>query len=310
MARGHEVSVLVDTTQARDLYRELGAEVVPGSVYQLAALEAGLARQDVAIFFGGDMPKKLLPKAAEITPYDRLRRDGMRNFVSAVLRQRAPLLVVVSSVVVYGHNENTLVDESAPIKPPGPAHSFADMEDILRQGGEFQGLKWVLLRAGFVYSAHDWHTRNLFSQLAAGKIPPLAGEQSYVSPIHTEDLAEAVVCAVENAPAGSTFNVVDDRPVRLNELLAGAAHAMGVKSPGALPSFLIRLYMGKDLYRLLQTSCRVSNQRAKDLLGWKLRFPSVMERLEEEVALWRKTYDTARTADARPRTRTPEAKDV
>jgi nucleoside-diphosphate-sugar epimerase len=184
------------------------------------------------------------------------------------------------------------------------------MEDIVRQAGEFQGLKWVLLRAGFVYSAHDWHTRNLFSQLAAGKIPPLAGERSYVSPIHAEDLAEAVVRAVDNAPAGSTFNIVDDCPVRLNELLTATAVAMGVKSPGALPSFLIRLYMGKDLYRLLQTSCRVSNQRAQDVLGWRPRFPSVLERLEDEVAIWRAVYDTDRAADARPHTRTPEVEDV
>jgi nucleoside-diphosphate-sugar epimerase len=284
------VGVLVETSRAREIYTKLGADVFPGSVYRLSDLEHGLLRADVAIFFGTDMPATLLPSLSDLQPYDRTRRDGTRNFVAACVRQRVPLLVLVSSVVAYGHCREKLVAEDTPLNPPPPAQSFADMEEIVRQGSEFQGLRRIILRAGIVYSAHAWHTRSLFSILARGRLPPLAGEEGYVSPIHTADLAEAVALTAEKAPAGTTLNVVDDQPVRLRDLLREAARAMGVRPPGALPSFLLRLYMGKDLYRLLQTSCRACNARAKQLLGWKPRFPSVLDRLAGEVALWRETY--------------------
>jgi nucleoside-diphosphate-sugar epimerase len=289
-ARGHEVTVLVETPQALQHYRGLGVEEFSGSIYSLTRLEEGLAKHDVAIFFGTELPATMLPGQKDLGPYDRLRREGTRNFTAALLRRRVPFFVLVSSVVVYGDSGDRIVDERQPPNAPPLAQSFADMEDILLQGREFQGLKHAILRAGVIYSAHSWHTRSVLSLLSSGNAPPLAGERAYVSPVHAEDLAEAVALAAEKAPAGSIMNVVDDEPVRLCDVLVAAARALGVKPPGALPSFVLRLAIGKDALRILQLSCRASNERAKQLLGWAPRHPSMVKSLPDEIALWRSTY--------------------
>jgi len=288
--RGHDVTAFVDTARAERFYEKAGADVVRGSIYNLADIEKALRGHEAVVFFGIDMPHVLLPKPADLEPFDRLRREGTRNLLAASLRLRTPFMVLVSSVVVYGDAGAKEVDESFPLAPPAPAQSFADMEGIVTEGIRFQGLKATILRSGMLYSAHTWHTRSLFSLLAAGKTPPLGGQHAYLSPLHAEDLAAAVAEAVVKAPARSVLNIADDDPLPLSELLAAAADALGVKRPGALPPFLLRLYMGKDLYKLLQTSCRASNKRAKELLGWKPRFPSAAERLKEEAAIWRRTY--------------------
>jgi nucleoside-diphosphate-sugar epimerase len=291
-AQDHEVTVFAGSAEAGAQYRELGADVVEGSVYRLSCLEGALDRQDVVVFFGTDMPETMLPNEADLRPFDRLRREGSRNLVAALVRQRVPLVILVSSVIVYGNCGEKTVDETAPLTPPALAQSFVDMEEVLNQGSEFQGLRRVILRAGLIYSAHAWHTRFLFSLLNGGRFPPLAGERSYVSPIHAADLAAAVAAAAERAPAGVTLNVTDDQPLRLRDLLLEGARAMGVKPPGALPGFLLRLSVGKEFYRVLQASCRADNARAKRILEWKPRFPSVLERLREEIATWRAAYLT------------------
>jgi nucleoside-diphosphate-sugar epimerase len=289
--RNHEVTVLVEA--ARTLYHGLGVEIMEGSIFDLGRVEEGLARHDVAIFFGTELPLTLVPSQADLGPYDRKRREGTRNFMAAVLRQRVPFCILVSSVVVYGNCGERLVDERAALNPPRLAQSFADMEDVASQGGEFQGLKHAVLRAGLIYSARSWHTRGLLDLLASGNAPPLAGEGAYVSPIHAEDLGEAVACAAEKAPPGAVMNIVDDEPVRLRDLLIEAARALGVKPPGALPSFVLRLSVGKDVYQLIQMSCRANNAVAKKILGWKPRFPSILEQLKEEVARWREERGAA-----------------
>ena len=258
IAGGHDVTALCRNRGAADACRSAGAGVVMGSPLNLPPLDEALARKDAAVLFGTDMPEALVPSADELAPYDRIRRDGTRNFAAAALRQRTPLCVLVSSVIVYGDCGERWVNETTPLDPPAPAAAFRDMEDTLRQSGEFQGLQWVILRTGLVYSADAWHTRRMFASLAEGTVPPLAGEGGYVSPIHSEDLARAVVHAIERAPHGAVINVVDDSPVRLRDLVAEAARVAGARPPGALPSFMLRLSMGRDMYRLLKTSCRKS----------------------------------------------------
>ncbi len=288
-AAGHEVVALVETTGAGEAYRALGIDVIVGSPLKLPPIEEGLARRDAAVFFGTDAPLALTPSAEELRPYDRVRTDGMRTFVAAALRQRTPLVVLVSSVVVYGDCGTRTVTEQTPVRAPQPAASFADMETIFGEAMEFQGLNGVILRSGLPYSARTWHTRALFQALKAGKCPPVGGEHAYVSTIHTDDLADAVAAATEKASPGRTLNIVDDTPLRLCDLVRAAAQAAGAKPPASLPSFLLRVMIGKNAAAMLRVSCRASNARAKESLAWRPRYPSFAERVAEEYALWQQS---------------------
>lgn len=299
-AQGHAPEVMVSTDAQAGCYEGTGLSVRRGSVFQIQDLEQGMKDKEIAIFFGTDMPDDAMPSADVMKPFDRVRREGARSFMTAALRQRVPLVILVSSVAVYGDAGDRWVDETAPLQAPPVVRSFVDMEGILGQGSTFQGLRHVILRTGAIYSAHTTYLQKLFSAVESGKTPPLAGENNFVSPVHVTDFAEALGSAVKYAQPGAVLNVVDDAPVRINELMARTALGMGAKPPGGLPGFMLRLALGKDAYKLLKTSCRASNGRAKTALKWAPQHPSILDRINAEIDLWREKYGRGRIPEGGP----------
>ena len=65
------------------------------------------------------------------------------------------------------------------------------------------------------------------------------------------------------------------------------AALMGRKKPASTPDFIIKFILGNDIYDVIKMNCKVSNHKAKRLLGWKPAYPSYKEGLEitiEEMA--------------------------
>ena len=61
------------------------------------------------------------------------------------------------------------------------------------------------------------------------------------------------------------------------------AEILTKKRPGHMPAFLFKLIIGKDLYDVISMNCRVSNAKAKKILGWKPQYPSYKEGLIETI---------------------------
>jgi nucleoside-diphosphate-sugar epimerase len=77
-----------------------------------------------------------------------------------------------------------------------------------------------------------------------------------MSPIHVADMAAAIVAALENASAGSIFNIVDE-PIRQGEYLDRLAGLSGAPLPR------------RALAQARPPSWRCSNAAARSMLHWK-----------------------------------------
>ena len=97
------------------------------------------------------------------------------------------------------------------------------------------------------------------------------------SRIHVDDIASALVRAMDRPQATGIFNLADDRPSPQSVVVKEAARLMGVEppmeeafDPGAMSPMLASFY----------ADCRrVSNARAKQVLGWRPAYPSCREGL-------------------------------
>jgi nucleoside-diphosphate-sugar epimerase len=100
--------------------------------------------------------------------------------------------------------------------------------------------------------------------------------------VHIDDAAGATVLAVEQKASG-VFNIVDDEPAPVREWLPYLARCAGAKPPRRVPAWLVRLLAGEMAARVMPQGRGFSNAKAKQDLGWQLRYPSWRQGFKEEL---------------------------
>ncbi len=154
----------------------------------------------------------------------------------------------------------------------------------LRQLHRGHGLDVVVVSPGFVVGPGGLFKTSFYDQAQKNRLRVIDPGANYWSCIQVDDLAAAFVAALQRAPAGEEYNVVDDAPLTLRALVDAIIAAMGKPRVGTIPPFLMSLLIGRPLVRSLVTSFRVSNAKARQELGWAPRFPTVADSLPPTLA--------------------------
>ena len=191
----------------------------------------------------------------------------------------AKVFVSTSGAWVYGDRGETMVDETSATTTPFRAGAFKlDAEKLAFEQGKALGYSSVVaLRAGAVYGpGGTFETFNLGPMRKGGKARWIGSGKQWVSPIQVDDLGEAFAAAIKNQPGFEIINAVDDEPVVMHTYLGFLADKMGAKAPGGVPTFVVSL-VGGLIAEALSGGHRVSNAKAKRVLGWKPLFPTYRE---------------------------------
>jgi nucleoside-diphosphate-sugar epimerase len=190
----------------------------------------------------------------------RLRTSGTRRLLAAALASGVSRYVQQSIVMAYRDGGDAWLDEQAPLDD-SPARATVcgpviEMETMIREV-EPQALAWTILRGGS-FVGEGTGQLALLEQLRDGTVVAPGDGSNYVSLVNVADMATAVALAVEAAPAGSTFNVVDD-PLRYGDYVDALADLIGVSRPARAPKLP------------LPPSWRCTNRAAQTVLGWMPR---------------------------------------
>ena len=78
----------------------------------------------------------------------------------------------------------------------------------------------------------------------------------------------ATVAALDRAPAGGTYDIVDDHAVSMTEIVRTIAEYTGSATPFSVPGWLPRL-VAPYLARMSSIRMPLSNEMAKAELGWQ-----------------------------------------
>ena len=103
----------------------------------------------------------------------------------------------------------------------------------------------------------------------------------YWSLLHADDAGRAIARAVDDAEAGAVYNVADDRPTQMSDLLGLIARLTGAPQPSRVPAMLARAVVGGEVVTLLTTSVRLSNRAIKQDLELTFQYPTPEEGLRE-----------------------------
>ena len=162
-----------------------------------------------------------------------------------------------SITLLYGDTGQAIVYESAPLRPSQLSQSAADMEDLVRASA----LEWCILRGGLFYGAGTGREDEWRQAARQGRLALPGDGRDLISLVHVVDMARAVVAATENAPLGSTYNIVDDEPVSYQRLFTYIAAQLDAAVPQAGGPRLL-------------PSLGCSNAKAKQELAWQPAYPS------------------------------------
>ncbi|MDG4864141.1 NAD(P)-dependent oxidoreductase [Streptomyces sp. T-3] len=211
-----------------------------------------------------------------------LRIDGMKNLVAAAQATGTRRLVVESIAIGYGYRDfgsHELVEDKDEFAPRGSAPELeahlAGMRVKEDLAFHTEGIEGVSLRFGLFYGAGG--TENLVKMLRKRQLP-VTNDKGRVLPwIDLGDAASATLAAVERGRAGRAYNIVDDTPMGFGAHIRAVAEAFGTPKPMSVP-----LWMMKPMsygYTMMRCSLRVSNERAKQELGWAPQYASPAEGL-------------------------------
>lgn len=178
-------------------------------------------------------------------------------------REGVARIVYISSTGVYAPAGGAWVGEdfaTAPVSPSGRARLAAERAIA---GGP---VSCVCLRAAGIWGPG----RGAVERLRAGTYRVIGDGDTYVSRVHVDDLAHAVVLAGDARAPSPAYNVADDEPCTSNELVAEAVRTLGVGEPARISLDQV----DADVAGMFTANRRIANARLKAELGWVPRFPS------------------------------------
>jgi nucleoside-diphosphate-sugar epimerase len=271
--RGHEVTGTSRSAGRAGRLRDLGAEPVVLDVLDAAATRRVVAeaRPDAVVYqataLAGGGFSRSLDKTFALT--NRLRTEGTDHLLAAARAAGVPRFVAQSFAPYrYAHQGGLIRTEDDPVltDPPGSARETFDAMQHVDEA--VTGAGGIALRYGGFYGDPDAMT----DAVRKRRYPLVGDGAGMMSFIHLDDAAAATVLALDHdGPA--VYNVTDDEPAPAREWLPALAAAVGGRPPRHVPARLGRLIMGEGLD--MMTGARgAANTKAKQELGWTLRYPS------------------------------------
>jgi nucleoside-diphosphate-sugar epimerase len=198
--------------------------------------------------------------------YRSIYLQGTRNLLEWLGARPPGKFLYTSSTAVYGQDDGSVVDESAPTEPlAATARVLVEAEKVLLEAVPQRGFPAIIARLAGIYGPGRGYWFKQFSSGQA-RIPDEGGR--ILNMIHRDDVVGALMAVLEKGRPGQIFNVVDDEPVTqlgcfqwLSGVLGRPLPPPEREGPGTL---------GK---RGLANK-RVSNRKLKTEAGYTLKYPT------------------------------------
>jgi len=170
----------------------------------------------------------------------------------------------LSTTGVYGDQQGGWVDEDTPLIPGTQRGKYR-----LKAETEWQalGLPLHIFRLAGIYGPG----RGPFAKVRDGSARRILKPNQVFSRIHIDDIAQTLAASIAHPNPGQTYNVCDDDPAPPQDVIAHAAHLLGLPIPPA------QSWEDADMTPMARSfyaeSKRVRNDRIKTELGVKLIHP-------------------------------------
>lgn len=230
----------------------------------------------------GDDLRPLLEQASHLLISAGPDADGdpVLRELGPEIAARAPHLEWVgylSTTGVYGDHQGGWVDEETPLTPSTRRGQWR--RDAEAAWSAIPGLPLHIFRLAGIYGPG----RGPFSKVRKGTARRILKPGQVFSRIHVEDIAQVLAASIAAPNPGAIYNLCDDDPAPPQDVLLYAAELLGAPPPPEVDFETAEMsQMARSFYA---ESKRVRNDRIKEELGVRLRYPTYREGLSALHAL-------------------------
>jgi hypothetical protein len=185
--------------------------------------------------------------------------------------ERPAVLVSQSATGYYGPCDDRPLDEQAPAGTDFLAQVVTDWENEALAAADLTRV--VSARTGVVLSPSGGALAKMLPPFKLGIGGPVAGGRQYVSWIHLDDEAAALLFCVDHADAQGPVNLTAPNPVDNAELSRALGRALHRPAVLPVPGFALGLLYG-EMGKIVTTGQRVLPHRLLEL-GFEFRQPAI-----------------------------------
>ena len=271
---GHHVVALTRSPGKRSALEALGASAVVADALDRDALVAAVsaAQPTHVIHQLTALPREGPRRPSDIEPTNRLRVEGTANLLHATIGVRARRFIVGSFAPLAGMGSASTQGAAAA--------AVRSMERQVIEAAREGLIEGVVLRYGMFYGPGVPSTAALVDMVRRRRLPVVRKDTGQLPLIHIDDAVNATVLALERATAGATYDIVDDYPASMTEIVTTLAKYAGSSAPFRVPAWLPRL-VAPYVARMTAMRMPLSNARAKAELGWEPKYPTIQQGLAE-----------------------------
>jgi 2-alkyl-3-oxoalkanoate reductase len=276
VAAGHEVTALTRSSGKRDELLALGASAAVADALNREALIAAVeaARPTHIVHQLTALPKGGPRRPSDLQATNRLRIDGTRNLLEAATHVGTPRFVVGSFAMLSarGPVARASIDEAAA--------AVQSMERQVLEATRRGAIEGVILRYGLFYGFETPSTVTMIEMVRKRRLPIVRGDAGQLPLIHVADAVNATLLALDRAPAGGVYDIVDDRAASMTEIVKTIAEFTGSPAPLRVPAWIPRL-IAPYMARMTSIRMPLSNTAAKSDLGWRPKYPTMRDGLAD-----------------------------
>lgn len=270
-ARGHEVSALAQDEAKAGHLRARGVEPVAGRLQDADVLARAAGLADAVVNLG------FIPDFARFAEVVEIERRGNAAIVEALRGSGRPI-VGFSGYGMY----DAAVDASLDAPPPAdPAvNPFAirwrGTEPLRDEAAGVRGITLVLAVWVYGHGASVFVPHLLTAARERGESVYLAPGTQRASEVHVDDVADAILRALEHPDARGTYLVADECCSTLKEKAEAVAIAAGGPPVWEVGMDEAQVAWGPAA-GMIAMPARVPGRRLMRELGWQPRGPGLVE---------------------------------
>lgn len=256
--RGHDVWALARSESSSSKLAELGATVVAGDIASPQRWTARLPLLDAVIHAACDFN-------SDMGAIDARLLDTLLPALAA--QPNRPRFIYTGGCWLFGATGDEIATEETRFRP---LPAFAWMVPQLRRILESQEIDGIVIHPAMVFTAGG----GVFSRFArdaveCDAIRVVAGEEVRWPLVHSEDLAELYVLALEHAPARSSYIGAAIEGFAVGRIARAFAKRFGTRQqqPQIISADAVAAELG-EWARGRALDQRLSGEKARRELGW------------------------------------------